>query len=400
MAIVLRNAMAWDGVSPEPRPADVTCEDEWVVRVDRAGQGPAVTSGDMALDLGGAFLLPGLIDAHVHLVWSGTADPAVRVEREGEQLTVLRAGAHAYEHLAAGITTIRDLGSSWDVSISVARAIDRGILSGPTVIASGRTVIMTGGHDPFWGVASDGVDAVIGSVRQQVFRGAGVIKTASTGGVYGRPEGEDVHDCELSLEELSALTGEAHRRGRKVAAHALGAKGIDNAVRAGVDTIEHGIFLTEETAARMLQQGTALCPTVQIYRRIAQLDQGDGGPVYAAAKAREVVEQHGRSVRMAVDMGIQIIAGTDAGSVNMPHPSLIDEMEALTGMGLPSRDVLVAATSAAASALGRPELGGIRVGGRADLIMVDGDPFADAGLLRSIWGVVGRGAFVRNSKER
>ncbi|HYY12650.1 MAG TPA: amidohydrolase family protein, partial [Kineosporiaceae bacterium] len=180
------------------------------------------------VELDGAFLMPGLIDMHVHLVWSGSPDPARVVEEEGAQLTTVRAVANLQAEVHAGITTVRDLGGNWDLPITLARA-----------------------------------------VRRQVSLGAGVIKVAATGGVYGRPEGEEIGQVELTYEELAAAASEAHRFGLRVAAHALGAEGIRNAVRAGIDTIEHGNFLDEALVAEMRQRGTALCPTLLIYRTIA-----------------------------------------------------------------------------------------------------------------------------------
>jgi imidazolonepropionase-like amidohydrolase len=300
---------------------------------------------------------------------------------------------NAREQLGAGVTTVRDLGSNWDIAITVARAVDRGVCEGPTVIASGRTVVMTGGHDPFWGIFSDGVDAVTRAVRQQVSAGAGVIKTAATGGVYGRPEGEAVGQSELSREELTALAAEAHRFGLRTAAHALGTEGIRNAVLAGVDTIEHGIFLTEEIVAAMRDRGTVLCPTLVTYRTLAEDPQG-AIPDYAVAKARTVVDGHRESFAMALDAGVPMVAGTDAGACQLPHPALVDELLIMHEYGMPTAQALRTATAGAASALGRDdELGVVLPGARGDLVIIEEDPLADLSSLRRVWGVVraGRG---------
>jgi imidazolonepropionase-like amidohydrolase len=383
MALILRAAHVWDGTTADLRRCDVVCRNGRVVELTDAGMAK-VDDDDIALDLDGAAVVAGLVDAHVHLVWSGGTDPVSLVDREGEQVTLLRAAGHARDQLRAGITTVRDLGSNWDIAIHVARAIDRGAIEGPTVIASGRTVIMTGGHDPFWGLPCDGTDAVVRGVRTQVANGADVIKTAATGGVYGQGEGEEVGASELTYEELSALTAEAHRRGRKVAVHALGTEGIRNAVAAGVDTVEHGVFLTEDIVESMVRQGTVLCPTAAVYRRMAAGE----APDYAVAKAAEVVAAHRASITMALEAGIDVIAGTDAGAPGMPHPSLVDEIEVLVDYGLPPLDALKAATSRAADALGRPGVGRIAMGSAADFAIVDGDPLSDPGILRSVWAVV------------
>jgi imidazolonepropionase-like amidohydrolase len=383
MALILRDAQVWDGTADDLRRCDLVCRDGRVAELLPIGSARAGDT-DVALDLDGTTVVPGLVDAHVHLVWAGGTDPVSLVEIEGEQLTLLRAAGHAHDQLFAGITTVRDLGSNWDIAIHVAHAIDRGAIQGPTVIASGRTVIMTGGHDPFWGLPCDGPDAVVRGVRTQVAKGAGVIKTAATGGVYGQAEGEEVGASELTFEELAALTTEAHRRGRKIAVHALGTEGIRNAVAAGVDTVEHGVFLTEDIIEAMAKNGTVLCPTTAVYKRMAEGE----APAYAVEKAREVVAAHQASVAMALQAGISVIAGTDAGAPGMPHPSLIDEIEMLIRYGLHPLEALKAATSRAADALGLPRVGRIEVGSVADLAFVDGDPLSDPAILRSVWGVV------------
>jgi len=388
VALVLRGGLVWDGESDDRRPADVVCDGPRIAAVEPAGAVRPVADDDV-LDLDGATALPGLLDGHVHLVWDGSRDPAETVGRDGEQLTVLRAVEHARAHLRHGVTTVVDLGSNWDVAITVARGIDAGHTVGPRVVAAGRTVVMTGGHDPFWGNMCDGVDAVVRGVREQVYAGAGLIKTAATGGVYGRAVGEEVGASELSREELTALATEAHRRGVKVAAHALGEDGIRNAVLAGVDVIEHGVFLTEDIVAAMLERGTVLCPTLAVYRTIA----GGAAPGYAVEKAAEVVRAHERGLRMALDAGVPVIAGTDAGSPGMPHPSLRGELVCLAEAGLAPVDVLRAATSRAADAFGL-DVGRVRTGAPADLLVVDGDPLVDPLLATSPRSVVRGGALV------
>jgi len=390
VGLVLRGGLLWSGTE-EPGEApghrDVTIEDGVVTGVWRRGTAPA-TSDDVEVALDGAFVMPGLIDMHVHLVWSGGADPARTVEHDGEQLTTIRAVANARSQLHAGITTVRDLGSNWDIAVSIAKAIDRGVCEGPTVVASGRTVIMTGGHDGFWGIPSDGVDAVTRAVRTQVHVGAGVIKTAATGGAYGRAEGEAIGQSELSYEELCAIAAEARRFGLHSAAHALGTDGIRNAVRAGIDTIEHGVFLTDDIVAEMLRKGTALCPTLATYRRLAA---GNGIPAYAAEKARTVITAHTESVKMAIDAGVPVVAGTDAGAPFLPHPALVDELLVLEECGMSRQQALRSATSGAADVLGRPEWGRLAAGSPADLLILEGDPHEDLENLRRVWGVLRAG---------
>lgn len=396
VSVHLRDVVLWDGTPADPQRADVTIANGLVAAV--LPPGSRASEAAVVLDLHGAFVQPGLVDMHVHLVWSGGPDPAAEVTAAGEQATTVRAYLNARMQLEAGITTVRDLGSNWDIAISTARAVDRGDLDGPTIIASGRTVIMTGGHDPFWGIFSDGPHEVVRAVRHQAMIGAGVIKLAATGGVYGRPEGEAIGQSELTREEMTAAVVEAHRRGLRVAAHAVGREGIADAVAAGVDTVEHGNFLDEPTVAAMASAGTALCPTLAIYQTIAQDVEGDI-PEYASAKAKTAVAAHEQSFRMALDAGLTIVAGTDAGSCRTPHPALVDELVLMQSYGMGTEAVLRSATSTAGKVLGRDgSVGVVRPGAVADLLVLDSNPFDDLTSLRSPRAVVRAGSPVRRGK--
>lgn len=395
--VVLRDCVLWDGTTDRVRSdIDILLANGTIDAVTPAGQHRLDDATE--LDMAGRFVMPGLVDMHVHLVWSGGTDPAAMVAAEGEQLTAIRAVVNAQGSLHAGVTTVRDLGGNWDLAVTVARAIDRGLIEGPTVVASGQTIIMTGGHDPFWGLPSDGVDAVVRSVRRQVSLGARVIKLAATGGVYGRPDGEEIGQTELTFEELSAAASEAHRFGLRVAAHALGTAGIRNAVRAGIDTIEHGNFLDEALAAEMQQRRTALCPTLHIYRTIAERE---GVPAYAQAKARSAVAAHRESFQMARELGIPIVAGTDAGSILTPHPALVDELIMMHEYGMSAAEALRSATSMAATVLGRAsDLGVVHPGARADLLVLDGNPMEDLRALHAQYAVLRFGRLVPSPTSR
>ena len=348
------------------------------------------TSDLPVVDAKGAYLLPGLIDLHVHLVWDGGHDPVATVARERREETLLRAVGHAQQTLEAGITTVRDLGSVHDLAIDLAEAVERGHVVGPRIIASGRTIIMTGGHDPFWGIMADGPADVLKATRRQLYRGAAVIKVSATGGVYGRARGESVSDEELSYEELRIIVEEAHKHGIPVAAHAIGLSGIRNAVQAGVNTIEHGHQLTRELAADLAARDGTLVPTLFVYRQIAEQR---GIPDYAQAKA--IVDEHCRAVRLAQDAGLRIGAGSDAGSPLTPHGALIDELLALVDAGMSPGDALKAATRGAARVLGLGhELGQVAPGFLADLVLVPENPLLDLGRLRSISSVWKGGCLV------
>jgi imidazolonepropionase-like amidohydrolase len=340
------------------------------------------TPGVPVFDGRGMYLLPGLIDLHVHLVWDGSPDPMQRLRKESTEQTLLGAVRRARETLEAGITTVRDLGSVSDLAVDLARAVERGDVVGPRIVPSGQTIIMTGGHDPFWGIMVDGPQEALKATRRQIYCGAGVIKLSATGGVYGRTEGESVTHTELNLDEIEAVTGEAHKLGIPVAAHAIGHDGIRNCVEARVDTIEHGQQLTPELAGELAAYGGALVPTLFVYRQIAQREEI---PEYARVKAKAILEEHEKAVEAAISAGARIGAGSDAGSPLTPHGSLIDELLALADTGFSPLEVLKCATYEAARILGLDdEVGSIEPGLIADLLLVPRNPVED---LRTLYDV-------------
>ena len=344
------------------------------------------------VDIDGKFILPGLIDLHIHLCWDGSADPVDRLVREPRELTLLRMVRRARETVLSGITTVRDLGAVDDLTLPLSTAIQENIVLGPRMIAAGKSLIMTGGHDPFWGICVNGPWEAVKAVRKQAEKGAKVIKVSATGGVYGRKQGEEVGRCELTREEIEAICGEAHRLGLRVASHALGEEGIKNSVLAGCDTIEHGIFAQKEILQKMVKKGTFLTPTLFIYRKIAE----GNAPPYAKEKAKRVMEQHHRCFFEAKGVGVKILAGSDAGSPEAPHPSLFQEMEEMVRLGLLPMEVIHIATLANAEALGMEDLIGSIEGGKiADLIILDEDPTEDLSKLNHIWGVMKEGSFIR-----
>jgi len=392
MRTLLANLTLVDGTGAPPiRNSALVVDGSRIAEVHRKPH-PA-GAFDATVDLGGRSCVPGLIDLHVHLCWNGSTDPADVNEREGHDLTLVRMVRHARLTLERGVTTVRDVGSVDDLSLVLDRAIRAGAVPGPQLIACGRTIVMTGGHDPFWGVACDGPWACAAGVRGQAYRGARVIKVAATGGVYGRAEGEEVGTSELTLEELTAACREAHRLGLRVASHAVGREGIDNSVAAGCDTIEHGIYASDEALQTMAAEDRFLTPTLFIYRRIAE----GSAPEYAMKKAVACAAQHPITVARARVLGVPITAGSDSGSPGAPHPALFRELHDLVSRGrLTPLEAIMAATSTNARALGLDtEIGVVAPGRQADLLIVDGDPTQDIAQLERPWGVLQAGRWIR-----
>jgi imidazolonepropionase-like amidohydrolase len=339
-------------------------------------------------------ITPGLIDLHVHLVWDGSGDPVDTLRSQSEQEQTLHAAAMAREQVTGGVTTVRDLGSTHDIAISVANAVEYGKLTGPRIFASGQTVIISGGHDPFWGIASDGVDAVRSTVRKQRNKGADLIKISATGGVYGQAVGEDPGMSELSREEVFAIVEEAHRFDLPVAVHAVGTEGIDNAIDAGVDTLEHGNLMASESLEKMVEKDIVYEPTLFIYKTVAE--GGKGIPDYAHKNAKRVAERHWEVFDEAIDSDVRITAGSDAGSPNIPHPALHHELECLVKGGMTEEEALTAATLTPAEELNRPGLGVLSPGTPADIVGFNDDPLSNISVTGSPKVVVVNGDVVNH----
>ena len=391
MITAYRAARTFDGLSEQIiEDGVVLVEDGRIVSVG-APQKPPPGAG--VVDLGDATLLPGLIDAHVHLVWSASAEPHEVVQREGRALTALRCAKNARLHLRAGVTTVRDVGATDGLSIDVARAVELGVLPGPRVIASGRAIAMTGGHGWFLGREADGAEAVRHAVRSELKAGATCIKLMASGGVYGHAE--EPGSPQLTVEEMHAGAEEAHKAGRKVAAHAYSVEAIANALDAGVDSIEHGSFIDRDTAGRMRASGTYLVPTMSVYRAMSEKGPELRAPEYIRRKTAEVLEASRKAFRLALEAGVPIAAGTDCGAPGHPHGTLPEELRLMVESGASPIQALRFGTSAAADLLGLgDEVGSLEPGKRADLLAVDGDPTSEILALREVRLVVRDGSGV------
>jgi imidazolonepropionase-like amidohydrolase len=336
------------------------------------------------IDLGGLTLLPGLINCHAHVCLSGDADPARTLADESLAATVVQAVARVRHTVEAGVTTIRDLGGREYAEIAVRDGVRTGLIPGPRMLCAGRAVCMTGGHG--WrmlGRQADGVDEVRKAVREQLRAGADVVKLVATGGVM--TPGVDPRAAQLTLAELGAGVDEAHRARRHVAAHAMAEEGIAWCLEAGIDTIEHGVYLTEALVARMARQGTALVATLIAPHAIVEGGVAAGIPEYAVRKSVAVRERHLESFRLAMRAGVTIAAGTDAGTPLNPHGSIVPELALMVAAGMTPLDAIRAATSTAAAVLGLgEETGRVAPGLAADLLAVEGDPAAD---LKALSGV-------------
>jgi imidazolonepropionase-like amidohydrolase len=368
--LVLSGARIIDGTGTEPvRGRSVVVESGVITAVVDDARAPRGN----AMDLAGHTLLPGLINCHVHLCFGAEADPVRPLREEPLALTAIKALLRARETARAGVTTVRDLGGREYVEIAARRAIQDGLIDGPRILAAGRPVCMTGGHGHWLGREADGPDDARKAVREQLKAGADVIKIIATGGVM--TPGVEPGSPQMTFEEMRAAIEEARKAGRRTAAHAMAATGISEAIDAGITSIEHGVFLTEEIVAHMRRDGTFLVPTLNAPTAIAAGGLAAGIPPFMVRKSEQVVPAHVASFQLAHRAGVRIAAGADSGTPLNFHGSLLPELMLMVKYGMTPLEAIRSATGTAAECLGLGEVTGrVAPGYAADLIAVAGDP--------------------------
>jgi imidazolonepropionase-like amidohydrolase len=392
-ATYLRDVTVVDGARTKER-AGVLFEDGVIRWVGSHSRAPREARGARELSGGGRTLTPGLIDCHVHLCFDGEPDFVGEAD-VSEPFAAIKCAGNALRHLRAGTTTVRDLGGFGAVVCDVAKAIDGGRIPGPRVVASGRALTITGGHG--WNSFArqcDGADGVREAVREQMRGGAKSIKIVATGGVL--TPGIPVDFTAFTREEVEAAVDEAHKWGVPIAAHAIGATGIDRCVRAGIDSIEHGCQISAELARQMKTKGTFHVPTISAIRGI--VDHPDDVPEYAVTKGRQVLEQARESFLRVVRAGAKHACGTDSGTPHNPHGSAPLEVIRMVEWGLPVERALQAATTNAAQLLRVDgETGSIEQGKAADMVLYGADPLDDVDSLLSPAAVFRAGTLVAGS---
>ena len=383
-----------DGTGADPRRhTTIEVRDGAIVAIH---DGHHVPAGATAIDASGLTVMPGLIDSHVHLAMrpKGLEDRLQTPYSLGVAETLVNARAT----LDAGVTTVRDAGGT---PRGVKMALERGLFPGPRVRISVGALSQTGGHGDAttmsgvhlradtadapmsehpWTVV-DGVDEARRGVRQLIRAGADQIKLMTSGGVMS--PGSDPGRTGFGRDEIAAIVNEARAAGRTTMSHAQASAGILNAVVSGVDSIEHGVFLTEEICHEMVARGTYLVPTLVAPLWVLRRAERDPGsvPAWAVAKGRTVVVAHKESFRMAVELGVTIAMGTDHGVG--PHGTNAEELAVMVEGGLTPMQAIVASTSVAAKCCRVDHLvGTIAPGLRADIIAIDGDPLADITILQ------------------
>jgi imidazolonepropionase-like amidohydrolase len=341
---------------------------EWTGAHARA---PRIARAASDVEGSGRALTPGLIDCHVHLSFDGTSDFAGEAVGLTQAKAAIKAVRNAARHLEHGVTTVRDLGGLGSAMCDVARAVDDAIVPGPRILAAGQALTVTGGHGhTAFAREVDGPDEVRRAVREEIKGGARVIKVIATGGVL--TPGIGATFTAFTPEELVAAVDEAHKWGRGVAAHAIGAEGAWNAVVAGVDSVEHCVQVSPELAKEMKARGTFRSPTLCAIRGI--LDNADEVPEYAVTKAASLEAEGKDSFRRAVRAGVRHVCGTDAGTPFNPHGNAPHELIHMVQWGMTPLKAMQAATANGAELLRLPLVGTIEAGKEADLVLFEGNP--------------------------
>jgi imidazolonepropionase-like amidohydrolase len=378
------------GAAPIPR-AHVLIHDGYIVASGDNLNEATITADQRSIshiDAQGGYILPGLIDTHVHLMFE--IAPIEKRIAMPFSLNFYKAIQHMRRTIDAGITTVRDAGGT---DYGVKQAVEQGMVVGPRMQISISVLGITGGHTDGWNPSGmvtnifpeypgnpagicDGIEEVRKKVREILRAGAEVIKVCSTGGVLSPTDHPEF--TQFSVEELRVMVEEGQfRRGIKVMAHAQGAEGIKNAVRAGIHSIEHGIFLDDEAISMMLDAGTFLVPTLLAPLAVVEIGEATGAmPEYGLRKAKETIEIHKDSIARAYQAGVRIAMGTDAGV--MPHGTNLRELGLMCEVGMSPMEVIVATTQKAAECLGwEDRVGTLEKGKYADVIITKTNPLTD-----------------------
>lgn len=369
--------------------AYIIIENEEIIEVGNKNENPVIKENDIIIEGENKYVLPGLIDCHVHLVWDGSSDPQKVINHLDESTLSLRAYSHALETLNLGITTVRDVASPDRSVLNLRDVINQKKLVGPTIIASGPAICMTGGHVHYLGKEADGPEEVTKVTRQIMKEGADLVKVMATGGIYTL--GEEPGSVQLSKEEIKAVVKEAHKKNLKVAAHADGLEGINNCIEVGVDTIEHNIYADEKALKKMKDQGTYIVPTMVVMER---LSTSNGVPAWALEKAKKIMKPHQEMLKNAIKLGVKIATGTDCGSPETPPKDYFDELLIMENLGMDSIDVIHSSTRIAAECLGIEDRGVIKEGKKADLLIVSKNPLDDLSNLKKEKKVIKNGEII------
>ncbi|MFA9424177.1 MAG: amidohydrolase family protein [Sedimentibacter sp.] len=377
----LKAGILIDGTGKDPlKNKGIVIEEGKIVKIQGIEDVP---EDCVVYDYSNQTVMPGMINSHIHLDMEPIADPVKRYKELNDVEKMIGCLNRLEDYLNSGVTYVRSLGGENYFDVKFRDAIKKGMIKGPGISCAGPNLCMTGGHGWFMGLECDGPEECRKASRTVIKNGADCVKFMATGGVM-TPNVEPGSQ-QFSFEEMKAIVDEAHNAGKRTATHAQGEHGILDAVKAGVDSVEHGIFLTDEIIEMMIAKGTFLVPTLAAPYYIFTNGIEAGIPSYAVKKAEAVAQSHIESFKNAYKAGVKIALGTDSGTPLNPHDGTWFELKLMVDCGVSPSDAIVYATKNAAELLSIDNLyGTIEIGKMADIIVVDDNPLDNIQTLSDI----------------
>ena len=387
MLKAIMGGMVVNGKGEAPVPNGLILVDGHRIRAVGSRDDVSIPRDAEVIDLDSATLLPGLIDTHVHLVMNAQEDCVTSLAHKSAVESVVEAAGNARRALRGGVTTVRDCADVFGVTLTLKQAIDGGHLDGPRILACGLPITTTAGHLHYMGISADSTEEVLKAVRTVVAMGVDWVKVCATGG--GLTPGSNVRRAQYSAETLTALVQDAHRLGRKVAAHAHGTEGIMNCAVAGTDSIEHCSWMEEEEGHRYDEDAVELIRKKGLYVSHTITGPRTGSPEELEELLESEYGERFALLRRTLEEGVRMVISSDAGVPDTRFEDFTGGLViAVKCCGFSPMGAIIASTSRAAEMLGMADqVGSLEPGKRADILAVDGDPLQDIGAIRRIIGV-------------
>jgi imidazolonepropionase-like amidohydrolase len=384
MNVVVKNVRLVDCTGAKPIPsASIVVENGIISWIGEETARPNKHMRQENVEGKGLTMIPGMIDCHEHFIGDGGPDNMEHLLTDSPDIFTLKAAYNCKRAIMSGVTSARDVGSRYGINIQIAQATASGALLGPRIIAAGEWLQFPGCWPDALTRRTENIDELVDAIKEQIANSAGLIKVGATGMT---PDGKQY--ASMGAEVLKAAAITAHEAGLKITAHCIGYEGSRLAVEAGIDSIEHGTFLDDETVRLMVDKGTYLIPTLSTWDWPLRVGPHQGMPDGERIQIEKRKASSQESFRKALNAGVKICAGTDAGGSGAMHGFIAREIELMIESGMSIQEGLESATSRAAVLAGIDSIvGTIEVGKQADFVLLDGDPLSDPSALRNIWAV-------------